>query len=145
MRGDAGVASADEVQSWAESELLGIADARDIPGWFIDLAQYGPERLDDVSLPWRTLPPFQTRFALHAIRVDLGSHAAVARFAHWLAGAAMAEDPDLPEVTLGYVVDHCLDDMGSIDLAVQRIRESLPSMLAPVRAELETMLGRRRP
>src|SRR5262245_55903639 len=98
---DAGVASADEVRSWAESELLRIADARDIPGWLIDVVQYGPERLNDVSLPWRTLPPFQTRFALHAICVDLESHAAVARFAHWLAAAAMREDLDSPEVELG--------------------------------------------
>jgi hypothetical protein len=141
---DSKLVSTHEVRSWAETELMEIADVRAIPGWLLDLVQHGPERLADVALSWRQPPRFSDEFALHATRVDLDSRTSVESFARWLARAAMGQDLDLPEVMLGYRVDDYLD-CGDMDLAVQCIREDLPSLLPTCVARLPFRLVRRYP
>lgn len=135
------LASADEVRAWAEAELAAAPDAASVPAWLLDLLRDGPDRFSDGSHSWRKRADFRVRFALHATRVDLGDRAAVERFGRWLAGAAMGEDLEAPEVMLGYEVDHYLDDRRDVDLAVKCIHESLPSLLPRCRAALQAILG----
>jgi hypothetical protein len=132
---------ADEIRSWAETELLAIADVASVPSWLLDLVQHGPQAVADTSHEWRRRPGFEVRFALRATRLNLDDRPSVEGFARWLRGAALGGDLAHPEVQLGYEVDHYLDDLGNLDLAVQCVREGLPTLLERCRATIAVLLG----
>ena len=136
-----GLTTDDDVRSWAGTELLAIADTKSVPCWLLDLVQHGPRLLADVGLEWRRSSGFKARFAMHATRLDLEDRSAIEGFARWLCRAAIGQDLSDPEVQLGYEVDHCLDDLGNPDLAVQCVRQRLPALVERCRATIATMLG----
>ena len=137
---DEQVIAEDDVRCWAEAELLAIGDVRSTPSWLQDLVQHGPRPFADVGHDWRRSPGFRARFAMRAIRLDLGDRSSVAGFARWVRAAAMGEDLADPEVQLGYEVDHCLDDLGDLALAIECVRQGLPSLLERCRATIGTIL-----
>ena len=133
------LASEEDVRAWADKELMAFADPGDIPTWLLDLVTYGPQHVTDQGLSWRSVPTSRANFAFHALRVDLSDRSHVERFARWLAGAAMGEDLALPEVELGYIVDHHLCDLGDVDGAIARVRQDLPSLLRSCRAAVAAL------
>jgi hypothetical protein len=138
---DDGQVTDEDVRSWAGTELLSIADTKLAPTWLLDLVQHGPRSLADVGLEWRRSSGFKVRFAMRAIRLDLSDRPSVEGFAQWLAPAAMGEDLADPGVQLGYEVDHCLHDLGDLDLAVDCVRQGLPGLVERCRATIATILG----
>lgn len=138
---DDGLVTDEAVRSWAGTELLAITDNKEVPTWLLDLVQYGPQSLADVGLDWRRSSGFNVRFAMRATRLDLQDRSGVEGFVLWLCREAMGQDLSDPEVMLGYQVDHCLDDLGSVELAVECVRGELPGLLDRCRATLEAVLG----
>jgi hypothetical protein len=136
------LATADEVLAWAESELVAAPDAAAVPAWLLDLLRDGPARFADASHSWRRNVDFKVRFAMHATRVDREDRASVERFARWVARAALGGDLESPEVMLGHEVDHYLDDHRDVEVAVQCIRDGLPSLMPTCQATLAAILGR---
>ncbi|MCB9886045.1 MAG: hypothetical protein H6838_11155 [Planctomycetes bacterium] len=129
-----------EIRSWAESEMMAISDAGEMPTWLLDLVTHGPGSVVEQGHDWRRTAEFGVEFAFASARVDLADRGGVVRFARWLAGASLGEDLDLPEVVLGYQVDHYLDQ-GDVDLAVQCVREGLPGILSSRRDLLRKAVG----
>ena len=138
---DDGLITDDAVRSWAGTELLAIVDSKQVPVWLLDLVQYGPPALTEVGLEWRRASGFGLRFALRATRLDLRDRSEVEAFVRWLRRAAMGQELSDPEVRLGYQVDHYLDDLGSMDLAVECVRNELPALVEQCRATLAVILG----
>jgi hypothetical protein len=138
---DDGLITDEAVRSWAGTELLAIVDSRQVPVWLLDLVQYGPHALTDVGLEWRRASGFGLRFALRATRLDLQERSEVEAFVRWLGRAAMGQELSDPEVRLGYQVEHCLDDLGRIDLAVECVRNELPALVERCRATIAASLG----
>lgn len=138
---DDGLITDEAVLSWAGTELLAITDNKQVPAWLLDLVQHGPHSLVDVGLEWRRSSGFIVRFAMRATRLDLQDRSGVEGFVRWLGRSAMGQDLSDPEVQLGYQVDHCLDDLGSVDLAVECVRQELPALVERCRATLAAVLG----
>lgn len=125
----AGLMDSESVVRWADQAIL----AADIASQeLIDLACDGPAtclRRAEVDFPARAaVLDFTQAFALRALAVQPGSETSTRQFSEWAARGAMGEDLDLPEVQLGYRLDHLLVDCEDPAAAVALVREALPGL-----------------
>lgn len=130
-----------EIRSWAESEMMAIAHAQEIPTWLLDLVILGPGTVAEQGHDWRCASEFGQMFAVAATRVDPGDRASVVRFARWLARAWVEHEVNSPEAVLGCELEHFLSYHEDEDPAVKCVRERLPELLPRWRAVLRDMGG----
>lgn len=131
---EAGFLSSDQVIEWATSELERIENP---PAELIDLITDGPERcLKRPAYDFRARPlklSYVQGFSLRATRTSLDSDESVLKFADWAARNCIGEDLTLPMVSLGYQIDHLLDDCHDQKAAMALVRVELPSFLPECR------------
>jgi hypothetical protein len=118
------------VVRWADAQVVA---ADHPPQEVLDLSLDGPEkclRRAEADFPARPVClSFSQAFALKAITTRLESEDSVLDFAEWVSRGAMGEDLSLPEVALGYQLDHLLSDCEDFNGAVVLVRSKLPSLL----------------
>jgi hypothetical protein len=138
-----GVVKADQVVRWADQQIA-LGDPKSFPTWLIELSLYGPGacwKNPLLQLPQPVSLSFSDRFALRAVSLQLDDSSSVQAFVAWVARAAMGEDLELPDVQLGYEVDHCLNDCSRMDWAIKAVREKLPSLLADMQRRANALMA----
>jgi hypothetical protein len=139
----AGFVSSSDIVGWADAAILKAGNSSHLPGWLLDLPQYGPEkclmRPEEEFLPRRYLS-FEEEFACWVARLELADNDAVSDFACWIKRASIGEDFEKPEVSLGYQVDHLWGDCERPDLAIDLLRQELPAFAAKSRELAATIL-----
>lgn len=129
-----GLVSDAEIATWAERRLLACPDDA-IPTWLLQLIESGPGACQEIAgFPWPEPLDYVAAFSLRAASVALADDDAVLAFAHWASRRAIGNDDELPEVALGYYLDHLLDDCRRDDWAVDHVRKELPPLLDACRA-----------
>jgi hypothetical protein len=126
----AGLIPISSVVAWADEEIL----RTDHPTQeLLDLSLDGPEQClkrAEFEFPVRPVDlNYATGFAFHAVSTALESYESCRAFANWSARFAIGENLDVPEVVLGYQLDHFLDDCGDDAAAVALVRDELPRFL----------------
>ena len=115
-----------DVKRWADVQIASI-DPLDLPEWLMTLSLDGPDSELGAAGPQRQRLDFVAR--LHAL-VELTSPrdtAAVHQLARWVSCAAMGEDHALPEVSIGYAIDHAFA-YGSTEDAIELARQALRTL-----------------
>lgn len=138
----AGLIPSSSVVAWADEEILRI----DHPAQeLLDLSLDGPEQClkrAEFEFPVRPVDlNYLTGFAFRAVSTALESSESCLAFANWAARTAMGEDLDVPEVVLGYQLDHLLDDCGDDAAAVTLVRDELPRFLPNCRATVTEFMA----
>src|SRR5690606_6757904 len=119
-----------QISDWADKQLLRVADLSSIPSWLLSLVENGPAAC--VELPdfaWPAPLGYVSGFSLRAASLDIGNDVDVVRFAEWSAYNCIGEDIDLPEVQLGYHLEHFVCDCQRLDWAIVQVRKDLPPLL----------------
>lgn len=124
-----GLLSDEEVIVWADEWILESECPEEET---IELSLKGPKICS--TKPSYEFPSgrdflFSERFALRAVNIDLENSAEVEVFIAWLTRACMGEDLDLPEVMLGYHVDHYAWDCDNKPLAIRYLKKEMAVLL----------------
>jgi hypothetical protein len=131
----------DDVRAWT-LETIDSTPAADLPEWLLDLCTLGATACmskpsaDFVHVPFLG---FRSAFSLHVQVCNFGDRSETDALVAWICRACMGEDLDQPEVKLGYLLDHDLNDCGRPDWARDVLVKELPTLqprLAPVPEEV---------
>lgn len=126
-----GLLDSDAVIRWADQAIV---DAANPEHDLIELASEGPQRCLKravAEFPARPVAlSYSQEFSLRALSIDLQSDESTGRFADWCARHAMGQELALPEVALGYRLDHLIDDCQTPGAARSLVRQELPALLA---------------
>jgi hypothetical protein len=139
----AGLLSSSDVVAWADQKITDTEETAALPSWLLDLALHGPEKcwlLPEAEFVARTHLDFPILFACRVARLDMGDTRKVEEFARWIARSSLGEDHTMPEVMLGYQVDHLWRDCDRMDLAVDLLRAELPVFASKSREIAATIL-----
>ncbi len=119
--------SSEEVIGWADEELLKIDEPSQE---LMDLSLDGPEkclRRAEYEFPARpTKLDYCAEFSFRVMAIDLASSSSCLKFADWALRHAMGESLGLPEVSLGYHLEHLIGDCHDSDAAIELIRQEIP-------------------
>jgi len=132
----------DDVRSWS-AEMLEVIPAVDVPEWLLDLCTLGPiVCMNKPSSDFLHVPEldFRSALSLHVRTCDLENSGEVDALIAWICRACMGEDLDRPEVRLGYLLDHDLNDCGRPDWARDALANELPALLGQLAPVSETVL-----
>lgn len=127
----------DDVRAWT-LEAIDSTPAADLPAWLLDLCTLGATACmtkPSADFMWVPFLEFRSAFSLHLQACNLGVRTEVDALVAWICGACIGEDLDQPEVKLGYLLDHDLNDCGRPDWARDALVKELPTLrlrLAPV-------------
>jgi len=107
-----------EVISWADLQIERAQTGSELPCWMIELSLKGPKEF--VRLPQQDYPrperlTFLEKFSILVETTDPDDTSSVCKFVEWIASAAMGENPDVPEVNVGYQIEHALSYRNSGD------------------------------
>jgi hypothetical protein len=125
-----GCVTAEQVVAWADVQILRADTGSELPNWLIDLSLKGPDGFFKLPQPDYPRPKdltFLERFRVLVEVTNPDDEKAVHHFAKWVASAAMGEDLDLPEVLIGYEVEHAFSYRNSGDpygIAMQAVRSN---------------------
>ncbi|MBE8718171.1 hypothetical protein [Cellvibrio polysaccharolyticus] len=124
-----GLLSYDEVIAWADDRIL-VSKCPE--NELIELSLKGPElcsKKPSYEFPAPRIFTFLERFALRAVWVDIESCSDMNRFMEWLIRACIGENFELPEVALGYHVDHYAWDCDDKPMAIQHLKNEMEKLL----------------
>lgn len=128
----AGLVPTRRLMAWANLHLLHVLQSDGPVDDWLELSRQGPAaclRLAEWEFPHRPVElGFPQLFALQAVTLDLASDAEVAGFVQRVAVRCMGHDLQLPEVELGYRLDHLLCDCDDLPAAIRLLRDTLPSL-----------------
>lgn len=124
-----GLLSDEEVIVWADEWIL---ESECPEEEMIELSLKGPgacSKKPSYEFPVARRFSFTERFALRAANLNLENEAEINEFIEWLVRDYMGENLDLPEVSLGYHVDHYAWDCDNKPLAVRYLKEEMVVLL----------------
>ena len=124
-----GLLSDEEVVVWADEWIL---ESEYPEEEMIELSLKGPKacsKKPSYEFPSSRDFSFSERFALRAVNIDLDSNTDIDAFISWLTRACTGEDIDLPEVMLGYHVDHYAWDCDDMPHAVRHLKKEMAALL----------------
>lgn len=135
-----GFLTEEEVITWADQQIL----IEDEPSEaLMDLSLKGPEfcsKKPSYEFPSAKIFSFSESFALRASKLNIDNVTEVEQFIEWLTRTCMGEDLDLPEVSLGYHVDHYAWDCDDWPLAIKYLKDNIQELLPKCR-DLANNLG----
>jgi hypothetical protein len=133
-----GIVASDEVSAWTDARMLESTSPRALPSWFLTLAARGPEAclrlpFDDFPFRWAQWS-IREEFLSCLHQLDPRATDGLSHLVAWLSHEVIGGDLQDPIVKLGYRLEHHAYSLGSMEQAIEALRESIPSFMDDLKA-----------